>query len=200
MLGSVLCSPGCFSVYRAAALRDVLPIYSSKVNNSTDFLTKDMGKLRSVGGRGSMSLCGENPLPRTVWPGACFSKALLWFKMAATQKTSPFCLVNWQLNQSVKLSKFRSLMYTHSSFQGPVRTGTFEKLANRVYTPQGMPYMSTGRVYFWFSPWLLRFSPLLKNAANQNFSSMHLWYGGRKAVLPTYLPQSSVFGNVSANY
>ena len=43
VLGSVLCSPGCFSVYRAAAIRDVLPIYSSKVDNSFDFLTKDMG-------------------------------------------------------------------------------------------------------------------------------------------------------------
>ena len=44
VLGSVLCSPGCFSVYRAAALRDVLPIYSSKVDSSFDFLTKDMGE------------------------------------------------------------------------------------------------------------------------------------------------------------
>ena len=44
VLGSVLCSPGCFSVYRAAALRDVLPIYSSKVDSPSDFLTKDMGE------------------------------------------------------------------------------------------------------------------------------------------------------------
>ena len=44
VLGSVMCSPGCFSVYRAAALRDVLPIYSSKVDSSFDFLTKDMGE------------------------------------------------------------------------------------------------------------------------------------------------------------
>lgn len=46
VLGSVLCSPGCFSVYRAAAIRDVLPIYSSKVDTSFDFLTKDMGEDR----------------------------------------------------------------------------------------------------------------------------------------------------------
>lgn len=46
VLGSVLCSPGCFSVYRAAAIRDVLPIYASKVDNSFDFLTKDMGEDR----------------------------------------------------------------------------------------------------------------------------------------------------------
>ena len=44
VLGSVLCSPGCFSVYRAAAIRDVLSIYSSKVDSSFDFLTKDMGE------------------------------------------------------------------------------------------------------------------------------------------------------------
>ena len=31
-------------MYRAAAIRDVLPIYASKVDNSFDFLTKDMGK------------------------------------------------------------------------------------------------------------------------------------------------------------
>lgn len=53
-------------------------------------------------------------------------------------------------------------MYTHSSFQGPVRTGTFEKLANRVYIPQGMPYMSTGRVYFLVLPMALKFLRLLR--------------------------------------
>ena len=47
VLGSVLCSPGCFSVYRATAVRDVLPIYSTKVDNSFDFLTKDMGESSS---------------------------------------------------------------------------------------------------------------------------------------------------------
>ena len=44
VLGSVMCSPGCFSVYRAAAIRDVIPLYSSKVDSSFDFLTKDMGE------------------------------------------------------------------------------------------------------------------------------------------------------------
>ena len=44
MLGSVLCSPGCFSVYRARALRDILPIYSSGIDSAMDFLTKDMGE------------------------------------------------------------------------------------------------------------------------------------------------------------
>lgn len=76
VLGSVLCSPGCFSVYRAAALRDVLPIYSSKVNNSADFLTKDMGKLRfgGGGGRGRMSLCGEDSLPEQFDQGPVSQK------------------------------------------------------------------------------------------------------------------------------
>ncbi|KXJ20581.1 Chitin synthase 6 [Exaiptasia diaphana] len=46
VLGSVLCSPGCFSVYRARAIRDVLPIYASPVETSIDFLTKDMGEDR----------------------------------------------------------------------------------------------------------------------------------------------------------
>ena len=71
-------------------------------------------------------------------------------------------------------------MYTHSSFQGPVRTGTFEKLANRVYIPAGDAIHVYGSSLFLFFAValkflrLLRFSPLLKNAANQNFSSIHL--------------------------
>ena len=43
MFGSVLCSPGCFSVYRATALRDVLGTYATEINSAMDFLTKDMG-------------------------------------------------------------------------------------------------------------------------------------------------------------
>ncbi|XP_013407366.1 uncharacterized protein LOC106171524 [Lingula anatina] len=46
VLGTVLCCPGCFSVYRVAALRDVLPLYSSKVTKADEFLTKDMGEDR----------------------------------------------------------------------------------------------------------------------------------------------------------
>jgi len=44
--GSVLCSPGCFSVYRAKAIRDVLPLYSTSVDCAMDFLMKDMGEDR----------------------------------------------------------------------------------------------------------------------------------------------------------
>ena len=43
MFGSVLCSPGCFSVYRATALRDVLKTYATEIDSAMDFLTKDMG-------------------------------------------------------------------------------------------------------------------------------------------------------------
>ena len=43
-MGSVLCSPGCFSVYRARAIRDVLPLYATGVDCAMDFLIKDMGK------------------------------------------------------------------------------------------------------------------------------------------------------------
>jgi len=46
VLGSVLCSPGCFSVYRANAIRDVLPTYATHVECALDFLTKDMGEDR----------------------------------------------------------------------------------------------------------------------------------------------------------
>lgn len=44
MLGSVLCSPGCFSLYRCQAVRDVLPTYATGVEHAFDFLTKDMGE------------------------------------------------------------------------------------------------------------------------------------------------------------
>jgi len=44
VMGSVLCSPGCFSVYRCRAIRDILPQYASSVECAVDFLTKDMGK------------------------------------------------------------------------------------------------------------------------------------------------------------
>jgi len=46
VFGSVLCSPGCFSVYRATALRDVLKTYAGEIDSAMDFLTKDMGEDR----------------------------------------------------------------------------------------------------------------------------------------------------------
>ncbi|XP_063437912.1 uncharacterized protein LOC134718963 [Mytilus trossulus] len=46
VLGSVLCAPGCFSVYRVRALRDIIPTYASNVEKGLEFLTKDMGEDR----------------------------------------------------------------------------------------------------------------------------------------------------------
>eukprot|EP00794_Sanderia_malayensis_P016163 gene16163-17786_t len=46
VLGSVLCSPGCFSIYRARAIKAVLPTYATHVECAMDFLTKDMGEDR----------------------------------------------------------------------------------------------------------------------------------------------------------
>ncbi|XP_052242760.1 chitin synthase chs-2-like isoform X5 [Dreissena polymorpha] len=46
VIGSVLCSPGCFSVYRCSAIRDILPEYATNVEHAFDFLTKDMGEDR----------------------------------------------------------------------------------------------------------------------------------------------------------
>ena len=46
ILGSVLCCPGCFSIFRCSALQDCLPTYSSEVNNAMEFLMKDMGEDR----------------------------------------------------------------------------------------------------------------------------------------------------------
>lgn len=46
ILGSVLCSPGCFSVFRCSALKQVLDEYSTEVNGASEFLMKDMGEDR----------------------------------------------------------------------------------------------------------------------------------------------------------
>ncbi|XP_053387016.1 chitin synthase-like isoform X2 [Mercenaria mercenaria] len=46
VIGSVLCAPGCFSVYRCKAIREVLPLYASNVEQAEEFLTKDMGEDR----------------------------------------------------------------------------------------------------------------------------------------------------------
>lgn len=45
-MGSVLCAPGCFSVYRCSALSKILREYSSEVEGAVDFLKKDMGEDR----------------------------------------------------------------------------------------------------------------------------------------------------------
>jgi len=46
VLGSVLCAPGCFSVYRVKAVRDIVSTYASTVEKAFDFLIKDMGEDR----------------------------------------------------------------------------------------------------------------------------------------------------------
>lgn len=46
ILGSVLCSPGCFSVFRCSALDKVLKEYSTEVTGASEFLKKDMGEDR----------------------------------------------------------------------------------------------------------------------------------------------------------
>lgn len=46
VLGSVLCCPGCFSMFRVDALREVVLEYSTHVSHAFEFLTKDMGEDR----------------------------------------------------------------------------------------------------------------------------------------------------------
>nr|XP_022306572.1 uncharacterized protein LOC111112966 isoform X3 [Crassostrea virginica] len=46
VLGSVLCAPGSFSVYRCSALKDIVPTYATTVERAFDFLIKDMGEDR----------------------------------------------------------------------------------------------------------------------------------------------------------
>lgn len=46
ILGCVLCSPGCFSVFRCTALESVLDTYSTEAIGANEFLMKDMGEDR----------------------------------------------------------------------------------------------------------------------------------------------------------
>ena len=46
LMGCVLCSPGCFSVFRCSALQEVLETYSTLATNGVEFLMKDMGEDR----------------------------------------------------------------------------------------------------------------------------------------------------------
>lgn len=46
ILGSVLCSPGCFSVFRCSAIELVMEEYATEATNATEFLMKDMGEDR----------------------------------------------------------------------------------------------------------------------------------------------------------
>ncbi|XP_060561280.1 chitin synthase chs-2-like [Ruditapes philippinarum] len=46
VLGTVLCAPGCFTVYRCSALNDVLNLYATDIEEAGEFLTKNMGEDR----------------------------------------------------------------------------------------------------------------------------------------------------------
>ena len=46
ILGCVLCSPGCFSVFRCSALKRVMDEYSTEAIGANEFLMKDMGEDR----------------------------------------------------------------------------------------------------------------------------------------------------------
>lgn len=43
VIGSVMCCPGCFSLYRVAALRDIRESYSEPCRQATDVFIKDTG-------------------------------------------------------------------------------------------------------------------------------------------------------------
>lgn len=43
VIGSVMCCPGCFSLYRASAINDVVGKYSEPTTRAGDVFTKDTG-------------------------------------------------------------------------------------------------------------------------------------------------------------
>ena len=44
VIGSVMCCPGCFSLYRAEAIDDVVSLYSEPTTRAGDVFTKDTGE------------------------------------------------------------------------------------------------------------------------------------------------------------
>ena len=44
VIGSVMCCPGCFSLYRASAVRDVMANYAGPTQSPFDVFIKDTGK------------------------------------------------------------------------------------------------------------------------------------------------------------
>ena len=46
IIGSVMCCPGCFSMFRFQALRDVFDTFSEPTNKVEDVFTKDNGILQ----------------------------------------------------------------------------------------------------------------------------------------------------------
>lgn len=47
IIGSVMCCPGCFSLYRFEALHDCIDTYSMPTSSALEVLTKDNGTLSS---------------------------------------------------------------------------------------------------------------------------------------------------------
>ena len=45
IIGSVMCCPGCFSLYRFEAIDDVLETFSEPTKSMSDVFTKDNGKI-----------------------------------------------------------------------------------------------------------------------------------------------------------
>lgn len=43
IIGSVMCCPGCFSLYRVNALKEVVTDYGRPTENASDVFTKDTG-------------------------------------------------------------------------------------------------------------------------------------------------------------
>ena len=48
VIGSVTCCPGCFSLYRGSAVRDVMATFSRPSDSAYDTLVKDNGGSRSL--------------------------------------------------------------------------------------------------------------------------------------------------------
>ena len=43
VIGSVMCCPGCFSLYRASAVRDIMVNYAGPTESAFDVFIKDTG-------------------------------------------------------------------------------------------------------------------------------------------------------------
>jgi chitin synthase len=48
VIGSVMCCPGCFSLYRAGAVRDIIAYYAGPTQHPFDVFVKDTGRFTSL--------------------------------------------------------------------------------------------------------------------------------------------------------
>ncbi len=61
VIGSVMCCPGCFSLYRASAVRDILANYAGPTQSAFDVFIKDTGSNEKIACMSAAGMAAQNP-------------------------------------------------------------------------------------------------------------------------------------------